>query len=185
MCLQQRESSSRAPWDLARMCWRTMGVLWLAVLVLLVPGCSKERGPKTAGTEPKSGAAQPAPAPAQPAAAMDENLPPILQKPWKGDLDEIVKRRVVRVLLPFRRPEFFYMEGHPAGILQEAFRELERVLNAKFKTTAANRIIVDCCTDSDRQAAGTHAGRLRRHRGVRHLNHGPENKASWTLRFRR
>ena len=46
------------------------------------------------------------------------------------------------MLLPFRRPEFFYMEGQPAGILQEAFQELERVLNAKYKTTAANRIVV-------------------------------------------
>ena len=74
--------------------------------------------------------------------AADEALPPVLRKPWKGDLDEMVKRRVVRVLLPFRRPEFFYMDGHPAGILQEAFQELERVLNTKYKTTAANRIIV-------------------------------------------
>ena len=34
------------------------------------------------------------------------------------------------------------MEGRPAGILQEAFQELEKVLNTKYKTTAANRIIV-------------------------------------------
>jgi membrane-bound lytic murein transglycosylase MltF len=73
---------------------------------------------------------------------MDDTLPPALRTPWKGDLDEMVKRRVVRVLLPFRRPEFFYMDGRPAGILQETFQELERVLNAKYRTTAANRIIV-------------------------------------------
>jgi membrane-bound lytic murein transglycosylase MltF len=54
----------------------------------------------------------------------------------------MARRRVVRVLVPFRRPEFFYMEGRPVGILQEAFQELEKVLNAKYKTTAANRIIV-------------------------------------------
>ncbi len=54
----------------------------------------------------------------------------------------MAKRRVVRVLVPFRRPEFFYMEGRPTGILQEAFQELEKVLNAKYKTTASNRIIV-------------------------------------------
>lgn len=54
----------------------------------------------------------------------------------------MAKRRVVRVLVPYRRPEFFYMEGRPAGIHQEAFQELEKVLNTKYKTTAANRIIV-------------------------------------------
>ena len=75
-------------------------------------------------------------------AAGDEDLPPIVKTSWKGDLDEMAKRRVVRVLVPFRRPEFFYMEGRPAGILQEAFQELETVLNTKYKTTWANRILV-------------------------------------------
>jgi membrane-bound lytic murein transglycosylase MltF len=32
------------------------------------------------------------------------------------------------------------MDGRPVGILQEAFQELEKVLNAKYKTTAADRI---------------------------------------------
>jgi membrane-bound lytic murein transglycosylase MltF len=73
---------------------------------------------------------------------MDETLPPALRTPWKGDLDEMLKRRVVRVLLPYHRPEFFYMEGCPAGILQETFQELEKVLNTTFRTTPGNHIIV-------------------------------------------
>jgi membrane-bound lytic murein transglycosylase MltF len=73
---------------------------------------------------------------------MDETLPPALRTPWKGDLDEMLKRRVVRVLLPYRRPEFFYMEACPAGILQETFQELEKVLNTTFRTTPGNRIVV-------------------------------------------
>ncbi len=91
------------------------------------------------GPPPAAGAQKNA---AAPQAAMDEDLPPILKTPWKGDLDEMAKRRVVRVLVPFRRPEFFYMEGRPAGILNEAFQELETVLNTKYKTTWANRILV-------------------------------------------
>ena len=79
---------------------------------------------------------------AQSAGLTDAELPPILKIAWRGDLDEIVKRRVVRVLVPFRRPEFFFMDGRPVGVLQEAFQELEKVLNAKYKTTAANRIVV-------------------------------------------
>jgi membrane-bound lytic murein transglycosylase MltF len=66
----------------------------------------------------------------------------MLKAPWKGDLDEIAKRRVVRLLVPFRRPEFFYMDGRPAGILHESFQEVERLLNAKYKTNAANHIVV-------------------------------------------
>ena len=32
------------------------------------------------------------------------------------------------------------MGGRPVGILQEVFQELERLINAKYKTTGANRI---------------------------------------------
>ena len=117
----------------------------LAVLLsLCVLSCSSGSSPEQsqAPATPKETAVQPQEAPSQSAALEDEDIPPVVKTSWKGDLDEMVKRRVVRVLVPFRRPEFFYMEGRPAGILQEAFQELEKVLNAKYKTTAANRIIV-------------------------------------------
>ena len=128
------------------------GIGLAAILGLCVLGCSGGRSPSqpqapaTPENTPAQSQPQPPPAPkdtaAQTAESADEDLPPIVKTPWKGDLDEMARRRVVRVLVPFRRPEFFYMEGRPAGILQEAFQELEKVLNAKYKTTAANRIIV-------------------------------------------
>lgn len=123
-------------------CIRIACALCLALFALLAWGCTKGKSPESAAAEPKSAAAQPAATPVSDQQDIDEALPPLLRRPWRGDLDEMVKRRVVRVLLPFRRPEFFYMDGHPAGILHETFRELERVLNDKYKTTAANRIIV-------------------------------------------
>ena len=122
-----------------RRVWRGARFPVILALAVLLWGCSKSPAPEPAGSELKSAAA-PALAPAQP--AMDEDLPPIVRTPWKGDLDDMAKRRVVRVLLPFRKPEFFYMDGRPAGLLQETFQELERVLNAKYKTTASNRIVV-------------------------------------------
>jgi membrane-bound lytic murein transglycosylase MltF len=79
---------------------------------------------------------------APPAASEDEDLPPVVKIPWKGDLDAIAKRRFLRVMVPFRRPEFFYLDGHPAGVLQEYFGEVEKVLNKQYKTTAANRIVI-------------------------------------------
>jgi membrane-bound lytic murein transglycosylase MltF len=79
---------------------------------------------------------------AQPSGIDDEETAAILKTPFKGDLDEMVKRRVIRVLVPFRRPEFFYIDGRPAGVYQEVFQELETVLNTTYKTTAANRIVV-------------------------------------------
>ena len=112
------------------------GRISLGAIALLVglTGCSGASTPVQQSSVPKPAAA--------PAPAEDEDLPPILKTPWKGDLDEMAKRRVVRVLVPFRRPEFFYMEGRPAGMLFEAFLELETALNLRYKTTAANRIVV-------------------------------------------
>jgi membrane-bound lytic murein transglycosylase MltF len=120
-------------------------------LIWFLGGCSREpaRTPaksasesieaKTASASEKGSA--PSPRVASPTET-DEALPPVLRAPWKGDLDGIVHRRVVRVLVPFRRPEFFYMDGRPVGIYPEAFQELERVLNSKYNTTAANHITV-------------------------------------------
>jgi membrane-bound lytic murein transglycosylase MltF len=108
-----------------------------ALLSLLVLICSGVGSP---GQTQAPGAPKNAATPQ--VAAGDEDLPPIVKTPWKGDLDEMAKRRVVRVLVPYRRPEFFFMEGRPAGILQEAFQELETVLNTKYQTTWANRILV-------------------------------------------
>ena len=113
-------------------------VLGSAAFSMLLCGCAPRTAPEGLKAEPKGVEAQSASAPVP----MDEAIPPLLRTPWKGDLDDIVKRRVVRVLVPFRRPEFFYMEARPVGVLQETFQELERVLNARYKTTAANRIIV-------------------------------------------
>ncbi len=110
----------------------------LAAVCLLTWACSKGSAPvvdKAAAepaTESSTGTTE----------AVQDDSPPILRIPFKGDLDEMAKRRVVRVLLPFRRPEFFYVDGRPAGILYEAFQELEKAVNAKYKTTAANRIVV-------------------------------------------
>src|SRR5215831_5891213 len=105
---------------------RIAATLCLVVLILLAWGCSKDKSPEPIA-QSKSTETPPAVAPPQDQLEMDEALPPALRTPWKGDLDEMAKRRVVRVLLPFRRPEFFYIDGRPRAILQQSFQELERV----------------------------------------------------------
>src|SRR5215831_17549583 len=116
--------------------------LCAAMISLTIGGCSKPRSAEeTKGADATKGAeVQQAQAPTPP--TPDDDIPPVVRTPWKGDLNEIVKRRAVRVLVPFRRPEFFYMEGRPAGILVEAFRELERTFNTRYKTGAADHIVV-------------------------------------------
>ena len=124
----------------------------LAILFLGSWGCStqpsatkeqaQEQGKDTAKAVSEQGKAASEKVAPDTAAGGNEDLLPIFRTAWKGDLDQMAKRRVVRVLVPFRRPEFFYMEGRPVGILFEAFQEIERRLNKKYNTKSDNRIVV-------------------------------------------
>jgi membrane-bound lytic murein transglycosylase MltF len=51
-----------------------------------------------------------------------------------GDLDAMVKRREIRILVVPSRSGFFYDLGQPQGIYYEAFNEFQRFVNEKFKT---------------------------------------------------
>jgi hypothetical protein len=129
--------------------WKTAAIVGVAALTLLMGGCSKGTAPEQT-KKPEAQANRAAESTATEASPPDEILGPLLKTPWKGDLDAMAKRRLVRVLVPFRRPEFFYMEGRPAGILHEAFQEVEKILNAKYKTTADNRIVLLWCCSQQR-----------------------------------
>jgi hypothetical protein len=50
-----------------------------------------------------------------------------------GDLNDMKKRHVIRVLVVPSHSGFFYDQGLPHGILYEAFEEFERFANQKLK----------------------------------------------------
>jgi len=51
-----------------------------------------------------------------------------------GDLDGMLKRRQIRVLVVPSRSGFFYDKGQPHGIYYEAFDEFQRFVNTKYKS---------------------------------------------------
>ena len=55
-------------------------------------------------------------------------------KPWTGDLDAIVERRMLRVLVPHSRSLYYQDKGHERGLTVELVRDFERYLNQKYKT---------------------------------------------------
>lgn len=58
---------------------------------------------------------------------------PALSRPWTGDLDGMVERRVVRVLTVYGVGRY-YLEGvQQKGIVYEAFQEFEDFLNKRLK----------------------------------------------------
>ena len=77
----------------------------------------------------------PAPAPAS-APAAKTGLPPVgtVSKTWTGDFDGMVKRRVIRVLVPYSKTFYFVDRAIQRGLSYEVTQLLEADLNKKLKT---------------------------------------------------
>lgn len=99
---------------------------WLAV-ALLMAGCSTQKETPVAKQE--------APPPSEEVHHEDANLEQKLrQAKMGGDLDEIVERRYIRVLVTPDKMGFFFDGGQMRGAVHEALTEFERLLNQKGKT---------------------------------------------------
>jgi membrane-bound lytic murein transglycosylase MltF len=59
---------------------------------------------------------------------------PIAVQPWKGDLDGMVKRRRIRVLVVFSKTQYFVDRGAQYGTAYEIARAFEDYVNVKRKT---------------------------------------------------
>jgi membrane-bound lytic murein transglycosylase MltF len=60
-------------------------------------------------------------------------------KPWKGDFDQMLERRVIRVLAPYSRTLFFNDKGRERGITAELARDFERYVNRKYAKQLGKR----------------------------------------------
>jgi membrane-bound lytic murein transglycosylase MltF len=123
---------------------RRFGLLPILVMALLVSACSgKQQEPAAAATGPAAskavpgGAApagdEPLPAPAN-ETALPEAVRAELGQPFKGDLDEMVKRRLVRIGVPFNRTLYFVDRGVQRGLAYEYGKLMEDELNKRRKT---------------------------------------------------
>ena len=65
-------------------------------------------------------------------------LPPearaALDKPFTGDFDEMVKRRLIRAGVVFNRTQYFIDKGVQRGISYESLKLFEEQLNKRLKT---------------------------------------------------
>jgi membrane-bound lytic murein transglycosylase MltF len=71
--------------------------------------------------------------------AQRSNLPnpdmvALAQKPWTGDLDAMIKRRMIRVLVAPSKTHYFIDKGVQRGITYDAFKQFEDELNLQHKT---------------------------------------------------
>ena len=55
-----------------------------------------------------------------------------LPKPWTGDLDGMIERRLVRILVPYSKTFYFLDRGQARGAVHDAGMELQKWLNSKY-----------------------------------------------------
>ena len=96
------------------------------LLGMLVAACLVAVGHAHAQAKP------PAAAPAAP--AKERYAPPsVAAHKWTGDLDGMLKRRMVRVLTTYSKTNYFVDRGTQRGLVYDFFRQFEDVLNKKLK----------------------------------------------------
>jgi membrane-bound lytic murein transglycosylase MltF len=63
----------------------------------------------------------------------------IANKPWKGDFEAMLERRIIRVDVPYSRSLYFIDKGHERGIDAELVRDFERWINKKYAKRLGKR----------------------------------------------
>jgi membrane-bound lytic murein transglycosylase MltF len=112
----------------------------LLLAALAISGCSGGKKETEAATEPAAPTASATAntdAPLPPLAyesALPEDVRNILNKTFTGDLDEMVKRRLVRVGVTYNRTHYFVDEGVQRGVAFEYIKLMEEELNKRRKT---------------------------------------------------
>jgi membrane-bound lytic murein transglycosylase MltF len=112
------------------------GVVALLVVVAAA-ACSDRQEAMTAETPSAVAppvAETPIPETASPFDALPESVRLVMDKPFTGDFDELVKRRSIRVAVTFNRTHYFIDKGQERGITFESLKLFENDLNTDLKT---------------------------------------------------
>ena len=104
---------------------------WLLPLLILVTvGCSAP-GDQSSSQKKSEGDALPPPANL---AAIPKELRGIADKPYSGDLDGMISRRLIRAGVPFNRTFYFIDRGQQRGLSYEYLLLFEEQLNKRLGT---------------------------------------------------
>src|SRR5262245_60173479 len=63
----------------------------------------------------------------------------LANQPWQGDFEQMLQRRVIRLLIPYSRTLFFNDKGRERGLTAENVRDFERYLNQKYAKQLGKR----------------------------------------------
>ena len=118
--------------------------------------CTDRQQPAEHSISQRSEQAQPPPAAeavpvpdATEDAPTDELIARVMQ-PWTGDLDAMLERRYVRMLVTFNKTNYFLDKAQQRGLTYEAGRMLETFLNERLKTKTIKLHVVFIPVSRDR-----------------------------------
>jgi membrane-bound lytic murein transglycosylase MltF len=123
--------------------WRAwLGVIALASLAVAFTGCGGNKPAAPAGQAPvvsgAPSAAKPAGETEAPLPAVESAVPEgvraIMSRPFTGDFNEMVKRRMIRLGVTFNRSFYFVDKGAQRGAAYEYAKLFEDELNKKLNT---------------------------------------------------
>ena len=122
-------------------------------LPLIALGCSRGPAPAasaspTPAAVAEAPAAEETPEPAPEATPLPKGIAPLIQ-PFKGDLDGMIKRRVVRVLTVQNPVLYFVDKGREVGLTYELVKQFEKTLNDSLgnKTVMVHVIVIPVARD--------------------------------------
>src|SRR5262245_25226055 len=95
--------------------------------------------PKPSETAPAHRSASQAPVPAPGAASGKPRQLVVAGKPWKGDFEQMLERRLIRVLVPYSRTLYYNDKGRERGLTAELVRTWERDLNKRYAKQLGKR----------------------------------------------
>jgi membrane-bound lytic murein transglycosylase MltF len=106
------------------------------LLATIFTACAKK--PEVAESSAATAAAvatdAPLPEIPSPFEALPEPVRLAVDKPFTGDLDEMIKRRLIRVGVTYNRTHYYLDQGQERGLTHETLKAFEKDLNARLKT---------------------------------------------------
>src|SRR5688500_8104635 len=123
-----------------------LGAALLSCIVVTVAACGDTDAPAGKPAAEPAAESEAEPAVELPPSRLDTQLPPAVRDlvltPLTGDLDAMIKRRLVRIGVTFNRTFYFIDKGVQRGVAYEYGQLVEERLNKHFKTRADDKVHV-------------------------------------------
>ncbi len=113
---------------------RSVVALLVATAAMACSGRQEAAAPATTTPVTPPAAGAPIPETASPYDALPEAVRLVMDKPFTGDFDAMVKRRAIRVAVTFNRTHYFIDKGQERGLTYESLKLFENDLNTDLKT---------------------------------------------------